>query len=61
MVASRIRNPRYNTVTTNFSDAEFHALNLWIEKQNPKPNKAAALRSFVLNGLGLPKRVKTDV
>ena len=56
MADSRLENPRYNTVTTTFSDAELRALKLWIEKQQPKPSKSVAIRNFTLAGLGLLER-----
>ncbi len=42
---------RYVWMTTAFSKDEARRLNEWIERQNPRPSKSAAIREFVLAGL----------
>jgi hypothetical protein len=48
------RPPRAINVTTTLSNEEYEQLLAWIDEQpNPKPTRAAALRKFVLAGLGM--------
>jgi hypothetical protein len=48
------RPPRIINVTTTLSHEEYEQLLAWIdERPNPEPTRAAALRTFVLAGLGI--------
>jgi hypothetical protein len=53
MAEHRISNPRYTNVTTTLSETEAEALAKWMAKQDPPVTRSAALRHFVLAGLGL--------
>ena len=55
MTGNRVENPRYNNITTTLSDSEAEALAQWMAKQNPPMPRSAAVRHFVLLGLGLKK------
>ena len=54
MARSKIANARYVYMVTAFSDAEGAKLMEWIERQDPKPTKSEAIRSFVLSAIGEP-------
>jgi hypothetical protein len=46
--------PRYQSVTTRLSDAEFTELPAWMERQpEPKPTRSGALRAMVQTVLGM--------
>ncbi len=63
MAEHKIANPRYSYVTTTFSEAEIGEINAWIERQDPKPRRSAAIRELALAGLktmGKTKRSKTE-
>ena len=55
MTGNRTDNPRYNNITTTLSDSEAEALAKWMAKQDPPMPRSAAVRHFVLIGLGLKK------
>jgi hypothetical protein len=54
MARSKIANARYVYMVTAFSDAEAAKLMEWIERQDPKPSRSEAIRTFVLEGIGKP-------
>lgn len=55
MAEHRVENPRYTNITTTLSKSEAETLAEWMAKQDPPMTRSAAVRHFVLVGLGLKK------